>query len=314
MSPSSASDPDIRRTGFGGSDAAAVVGVSRYRTPHDVYLEKLGLTAPLIESEAMEWGKRLEPVVLAKYVEVTGRKITKGGRTIRHPKLPFMYAHVDATTRARPKRLVEAKTTNAYTHDDWGEEGSDQIPPEYVLQVQHYMAVTGLDVADVPVLMGGQRFRLYTVERDEKLIEALIEAEAAMWDRIERREPPEIDASDGAARYVKARFPVDDGTIRDADTFEEELARQYLEADAAIKELEAKKQLASNALKERMGETTKLVAAGVSVTWALTKGSVSWKGVADELAKDRTDELAAALEKHRGEGSRRFAITARGGA
>lgn len=184
---------EARRKGIGSSDAAAVCGLSPWRTPLHVYLDKLGLL-PDETSEAMEWGLRLEPVISAAYAE---RVNHEGYLTLAeppmaaHPNRPWMLASVD---RMAGDRIVELKT--ARTAEGWGEEGTDEIPEPYLIQVQHQMAVTQLDAADVAVLIGGSDFRVYTARRNEALIERLMEIEERFWRRVEERRPPEPDWSD----------------------------------------------------------------------------------------------------------------------
>jgi len=308
-----------RRSGIGGSDAGACAGLSRFRSRHDVWLERMGLSAPLIETEAMEWGTRLEPVVLRKYVEATGRRVIvrrgKDGEqlTLRHPGYPWMYSHLDAETLRKPKRVVEAKTTGSWHLDDWGEPGTDQVPAEYNLQCQHNMAVTGWDVTDVAVLIAGQRFRLYTVERDEGLIENLIQIEADMWDLVQRGEPPEIDGTDASSRFLAIRFPTDDGTTEDATDAQAELVREYLAASATKARAEEQLTLLTNTIKDGMGSTTVLAGPTFRVTWKDTAGSVSWKSVAERLrVLVESAKWQTAVNDSQTAGSRRFTVSVKG--
>ena len=95
------------------------------------------------------------------------------------------------------------KTASTYKTGEW----EDTIPDEYMLQVQHYMAVTGFTGAYIAVLIGGNTFRWRFAERDEELISMLIELEAAFWHHVEDMTPPPLDGSDAAARFLAGRFP-----------------------------------------------------------------------------------------------------------
>lgn len=175
-----------RATGLGGSDAAAACGLSRWKSPLQVYLEKRG-EAPAFEGNTFtEWGNALEPAIRQAYSNATGRVVRLPEETLRHPTYTFLLCHPDGVTD--DGRLFEAKNTRS--DKDWGELGTDQVPQEYLMQVQHNMLVTGLPVADVAVLIGGSDFRIYTVERDIDLHNLLIEAESALWKRIESGNPP----------------------------------------------------------------------------------------------------------------------------
>lgn len=175
-----------RRTGIGGSDVAPILGLSKWRTPMDVYLDKRGEGIDQDDNPAMFWGRALEPVIRQRYADVTGREVVTPAAMLRHPTHTHMCANLDGVADSR---VVEIKT--ARTADGWGEDGSDEIPEAYLLQVQHYMIVTALPVADVAVLIGGQDFRLYEVPADPELQAMMIEAEAEFWQRVLDALPPE---------------------------------------------------------------------------------------------------------------------------
>lgn len=177
-----------RRAGIGGSDVAPLLGLSKWKTPLDVYLDKRGESAQeQADSEPMFWGRALEPVIRQTYADRTGRTVSVPTEILRHPTHAFMLANVDGLTDDR--RVFEAKT--ARTGDGWGDPGTDEVPDAYALQVQHYLAVTGFQIADVAVLIGGSDFRLYHIEADAGLQGDLIEAEAEFWQRVLDGNPPE---------------------------------------------------------------------------------------------------------------------------
>lgn len=176
-----------RRRGIGGSDAAAVLGMSKWKSPLQVWMEKRGELVDQPDSEPMLWGRALEPVIRQQYAERTGRVVRLPEGILWHPKHPFMLATVDGVTD--DSRLLEIKT--ARTAESWGEPGTDEIPQAYLIQVQHYLSVTVLPVADVAVLIGGSDFRLYEVESDPELQELIIEGEAGFWKMVEAGTPPE---------------------------------------------------------------------------------------------------------------------------
>ncbi len=186
-----------RHTYIGGSDAPAVLGVSPWKSPLALYLEKIG-EAPGIEgTEPMLWGRVLETPIAEEYARRTGRRIRRVNRTLRHTKFAFIAAHIDRDIVGED-RILEVKT--ARSADGWGEPGTDEVPEHYVAQTQHYLAVTGAEACDVALLVAGSDFRIYTVPRDEELIGMLIEAEAAFWQRIERKDPPTPSTAEDAAR------------------------------------------------------------------------------------------------------------------
>lgn len=189
----------LRRTGIGGSDVAAVLGVSQWRSAYEVFLDKRGELPPQEESEPMRWGTLLEPVIRQRYADVTGCDVLKLPTTFRSEQYPWMIANLDGVRRDG-SRLLEAKT--ARTGEEWGEPGSDEVPLAYLLQVQHYMTVTPFRVTDIAVLIGSSDFRIYTVEADRELQEMLIEAEAEFWHRVQVNDPPPpVDLQDTKRRY-----------------------------------------------------------------------------------------------------------------
>ncbi len=176
----------LRKMGIGGSDVAPLLGLSKWRTPLDIYISKIGKPDET-DNASMEWGRRLEPVIRQKYAEAVGMEVTVPSFMFQHPEHKFMIADVDGI-RA-DGRIVEIKT--ARTQMGWGEEGTDEIPDYYKTQVQHYMTVLGAKSCDVAVLIGASDFRIYTVESDPELESLLIEAEADFWHKhVEPKLPP----------------------------------------------------------------------------------------------------------------------------
>jgi putative phage-type endonuclease len=189
-----------RQRGIGGSDAAAIMGLSKWKTPLDVYLDKRGEAAPFQDNESMLWGRALEPVIRQQYAERTGRAVHVPDGMLIHPKHDFILANLDGVTD--DGRVLEIKT--ARTGQDWGEPGTDEVPQAYLLQVQHYMAVTGFVVADVAVLVGGSDFRIYEVPADTELQTLIVEQETEFWTRVlTGNPPPPVSYADAVARFRK---------------------------------------------------------------------------------------------------------------
>jgi putative phage-type endonuclease len=185
----------IRKNGIGGSDAAAAVGLSPWKTALELYLEKTGQTEPpdFSDNQKIEFGNKLEAVIADTYAERTGYKIRRVNRTLHHPEYDWMLCHLDREVLGNGKRALECKATSSYMVRDWGEEGTDEVPEQVLIQCQHNLAVSGKDVMDVPVLVGGYDFRIYSVERDEGLISNLIDREADFWDRVKTVNQPDPD-------------------------------------------------------------------------------------------------------------------------
>lgn len=191
-----------RRRGIGGSDVAAIMGLSPWKTPYQVYREKRKEVDDWQGNEATDWGKRMEPAIRQWYSDTTGRCVRLPDKILFNSQYPFMLASLDGFTD--DLRGVEIKT--ARSSKGWGAPGTNEIPDYYLLQVQHYMVVTGFEVFDVPVSIGGGSPELYEVPADKELQQMIIEAEEAFWQRVVDGNPPEPTTyADAVQRYGKIR-------------------------------------------------------------------------------------------------------------
>ena len=189
-----------RRSGIGGSDIAAVCGISPYATPYDVWLDKRGEgVAPDPDTPALYWGTVLEDVVAAEYSRRTAQKIQRVNALLRHPEHDFAVANIDRAIvnpevagrvwwkdgRLTTDRLLECKTANGFAASLWGEVGTDAVPDHYFLQCQWYMGVTSAENVDLAALIGGSDYRVFHIERNGDLIADLLEQAAAFWKLVE---------------------------------------------------------------------------------------------------------------------------------
>ena len=194
---------DERRTGIGGSDAAAAVGLNPYVSPYELWLEKTGEIAPLdlSDNDAVHFGNVLEGVVCDEFSAREGKQVRRANAMLRSKEHPFIVCHLDRRVVGE-KAIVEAKTAGAHRANDFGEPGTDQVPEEYLIQAAHNMYVAEAERAYVPVLLGGQKYGTYVVERDDVLIARLVTIEVAFWDLVLRKEAPGIRTSaDARSRY-----------------------------------------------------------------------------------------------------------------
>jgi len=226
-----------RKYYIGGSDEAALLGVSPWRTPLDVFLEKTGDATPFEGNDATYWGTRLEDVVAEEYARRTGNKVRRRNAVLVHPEHDFLRANLDREIVGQ-KRILECKTAGLRSADSWGEDGTDQVPDYYLPQVAHYMAVTGATGADVAVLIGGQDFRIYHVERDLELERLVLERAVQFWHDhvVPRVPPPPMSAQD-----VVRLFPSDDGNTVDATPEVAAAVQRLAEVRAQIKALQGDK-------------------------------------------------------------------------
>lgn len=163
---------------IGGSDAAGVLNLSRWKTPLQVWAEKTGQIVPKeMETEAKELGRELENYVARRFMRKTGKKLRRVNETLFHPKYPFLGANVDRLLIGEDAGL-ECKTASAWKKREWG---GEEIPQEYLIQCLHYMAVTGKPKWYIAVLVGNEEFKWKEIVRDERLIRDVVNKEVAFW-------------------------------------------------------------------------------------------------------------------------------------
>ena len=304
---------EARQNGLGGSDAAAVLGISPWKTPLELYLEKTGQALPGEPNDAMIWGNRLEGVVADAAAERLGISFQHNDQTLVHRDYPWMLGHIDREVSGEPT-LVEIKTTG-YQSDDWGEEGTDAIPPYYLAQVAHYLAVTEYHAAHVAVLfLQERRLGLYFVPRDLELEAHLLDAEQRFWcEHVVPRVPPDpITPAD-----VSKRWPASNGqsvvTTADVHAALTRLPTVKAEQDR----LKTERAALEAAIKTHLGAAETLTDPGGTVlaTWRNTKPStkIAWDQVAQQLAQEHgvpSEQLAALVRQHstQSNGSRQFLL------
>lgn len=274
-----------RRSGLGGSDAAAVLGLNPWSSPLAVYLEKLGLSEPKEENRAMRLGKRMEPVILEEYVRETGGEAELNARVFHHPEAPEILGTPDAF-RKDARRGVELKWVGDRTAGLWGDSGTDEIPDYYHLQCDVYMAVTDLPEWDVAVILGGRELRVFHLRRDLALEAELVARLRSFWrEHIVAQVPPPLDGSEDARRWIESRFPRQRAALRPASLQEEIWARDLASVRAAKARAESEEQRIRNLLTLSMGVAEGIEGPFGRITWRAGKDVVrtDWRAVASAL-------------------------------
>lgn len=192
-----------RRRGIGGSDAAAVMGMSPFHTKRDLYYDKRGIQPVMDEEEdnwvAKEVGHRLEELVAEIFSRKTGFRVYAVRKMFQHPLHPFMLADVDYFIEFADGTtgILECKTTNYNCQNKWS---NDSVPANYEYQGRHYMAVMNLDKVYFACLYGNNEseFIIRCVERDLDIEEDLITEEEFFWqENVEKGvEPPYTEKPD----------------------------------------------------------------------------------------------------------------------
>jgi putative phage-type endonuclease len=191
-----------RRKSLGGSDAASILGLSKWTTALDIYLSKTDDDYRDESNYAMYRGRILEPAILQMYSDATGLAIERPREMFYHKDCEFISATLDGI--AARTIVVDAKT--ARSKNGWGEPFTDDVPLDYLIQQQQYMGVVGLYVADLAVLFGDFDFAIYRIARDDELIEMIFAAEKKFWiENVVARVPPEPrDARDAIKLFPRA--------------------------------------------------------------------------------------------------------------
>lgn len=306
-----------RQQGIGGSDIAAIIGISPWRTPRDIYLDKKGMSEPTEETEAMYWGTTLEDIVAKEYCKRTGFKVEKCNYLFKHKEYPFLIGNIDRAVcengkkpvvkgELRTKRILECKTANSYSSNEWGESGTQVIPEFYKAQVQWYMGLTGAEFCDVAVLIGGRDFRMYEIKRDDNVIDYLFNEGINFWRNFVENDimPPPVSIEDVekvCTGKSKERKFASDEII--------ELVEKYSTLNNDISELEEELKKLKLKICEYMGDAEELcdTKSKKLVTWSASKPTVKidYKAIIEEIKPDKKT-----IEKHTTiySGTRRFVL------
>lgn len=299
----------VRRTGIGGSDAAAAVGLNPYMSALELWLDKTGRAEgmprpdPADTTSPTYFGTLLEPIVAAVYTQQTGNKIRKVNAVLRHPSIPWMLANIDREiVGARNVQILECKTAGEYGARLW----RDGVPEYVQLQVQHQLAVTGKTAAHVAVLLCGQALEVHRIDRDDALIGRLIELETRFWRFVESDTPPPADGCDSADRALRHLYPGNGETIDFTD--DRRLSSVFADLVAVRAEIETRQQLEAQfkqTIQQAMGDAIRAVFETGSVSFKRSKDSSSVD--LDRLLADHPSfEQQYAISKP---GSRRFLVS-----
>lgn len=250
-----------RATGIGGSEVAAILGLSPWESPYSLWHAKANgwISEPNAE---MEWGTLLEPALLAWYRQ-------HADNLVDLEEAPGLFVHrTRRWQRAAPDgiawiadadgpdgdgstspRIVECK--KASSDDDWGRPGTDEIPPYYRTQVTWYMDVLGIDTADIVVTNLGRAPDVYRVDYDAAEARLLRGHAAAFWRSIKHGVMPSLDGHSATLQAVRRQHPDIDGTDI---TITPGLASAWTGAKAALKAAEQEARYTAAALLDAMGD------------------------------------------------------------
>ena len=313
----------VRKQGIGGSDAAAAVGLNPYQSQLELWMIKTGRftedngdtpdvnnhssVIPDIDSK-MYWGQVLEPIVAQHYTKVTGRKVRKVNAILQHADSDksWMLANIDYRVVGSDEvQLLECKTAGEYGAKLW----KDGVPEYVQCQVQHQLAVTGLQAADVCVLICGQQLKIYRIERDEELIAKLIELERLFWQYVQSNIPPCADGSESSGVALRCLFPQDYGQTVDfsSNTHVSSLFDSLINTRKQLSFYQQQEEFYKQLLQQNLGDASYA---------QFAQGTISWKKAKDSVYLDTTtltkDHPQLCQQYQRSKvGSRRFLVSER---
>ena len=316
----SAQDLAIRSTAIWSTEAAAALGLSKYGTPVSVWMEKTGQHAAdaqdddfgdddaqddqPTETEAQSMGLLLQPVIGRLYEKRTGLALDDmDGVTMVSDKHSFMAAHFDFRVNGNQRHLVECKNFHSIRRREFGEEGSDDVPMDCLVQCLHEGHVAGADVVDLAVLFGGQKFEVFTIPIKPDAVDMLVEKLHAFWQHVERGEPP-APQTDEEAKQLWRR---DDGREVVATPEIERACAKLAQIKESLKAgKEAKEQLDVQ-IKSALGDAAVLRSVDrsrVLATWKSSKDSLRFDK--NRFAEEQPDTFARYTSM--APGSRRFLL------
>jgi putative phage-type endonuclease len=257
-----------RTHGIGGSDAGVILGVNKWKTPFELWLEKTGQVDPESSTnEAAYFGTLLEDLVAKEFELRAGKKVRRRNAILKHPEHDFIRANIDRLVVGE-KAVLECKTASAYLMKEWE---NDEVPASYLVQMQHYLGVLGSEYKKgyFAVLIGGQKFIWKEIERDDELINMIFQAEIDFWEKhVLANVPPALDGSSAAEQFLKERYAeTDPDKSIDLKYEYKDKIEQYLSLKDTIKELEGQAKALENDIKNELKEAETGFVGPYQATW-----------------------------------------------
>lgn len=255
----------MRKTGIGGSDAGAVCGLNPYSSAMNVFYDKTSEELSDFDNEAMRQGRDLEEYVARRFMEQTGKRVYRSNKMYRSAAHPFMLADIDRLISWENAGL-ECKTVSPYMADKWI---GNEIPPHYMIQCHHYMAVTGKEAWYIAAVILGQGFLYRKILRDESLIQNLTSIEEQFWkNHVLTGKMPDPDGSKACdevlAQYFKTAAS---GSSIPLIGFDEKLKRRE-ELSCLIQKLEREQKQIDQEVKAYMKDCETASSERYRVSWS----------------------------------------------
>lgn len=254
-----------RKKGITGTDAGAICGLNPYSSAFQIYQDKITDEIEEFDNESMRQGRDLEEYVVRRFSEETGLKVRRANAIFQNEENPFMLADFDRLIVGQ-KAGLECKTVSPYSSDKWND---GNIPLHYQMQVQHYLAVSGFDCWYIAAVVFGREFLIRKIERDEELINYLIDIERGFWyNNVLAGIMPEPDGSDNCSEMIaKMYFKGQENKTINLSGYKEILDRRA-DLDKLIKKMEKEKKEIDQKIKMEMQDATVALEAGYKISWS----------------------------------------------
>lgn len=254
-----------RKKGITGTDAGAICGLNQYSSAFQIYQDKITDEIEEFDNESMRQGRDLEEYVARRFSEETGLKVRRANAIFQNEENPFMLADFDRLIVGQ-KAGLECKTVSPYSSDKWND---GNIPLHYQMQVQHYLAVSGFDCWYIAAVIFGREFLIRKIERDEELINYLIDIERGFWyNNVLAGIMPEPDGSDNCSEMIaKMYFKGQENKTIKLSGYKEILDRRA-DLDKLIKKMEKEKKEIDQKIKMEMQDATVALEAGYKISWS----------------------------------------------
>lgn len=258
-----------RSNGIGASDSPIIMGLSTYKTPYQLYLEKIGaISADYEETELQYWGNQIEPLILQKFAQENDVEVVFPD-TIYHPDHEFIFANLDGYIPSL-NAIVEAKCANSFQRKQWDMAADDGIPKAYLIQIAKQCAIKNADRGYCAVLLGGYEYKQFVYERDLELEKLIIDSDIEFWNCVlNRQEPVSKNCSDSKLKY---RNPQPDSE-QFATYGTQKLLEQLSLTKSQIKNHQETEENLKMKLMEHMGNSEYLIGqyGEILATWKATK-------------------------------------------
>lgn len=250
-----------RRQGIGSSDVGAILGLNKWKTPLNVYNEKLGLAGEEELNESMEFGIKLEGVIAETYAERTGNTVRRDDKIRFSAEYPYFLCNLDRIIIPKDGSkpgILEIKTVSREALRQW----ETEIPLSYYAQVQHQLFVSGMEWGEFAILVDGRYFRTFAFQRDDEYIKQQNEILVNFWEEHVKKEvPPKAKAKDLEGQPSEKQKVEADAEIAFS-------MGALFGMKAELKKMETEVEKLEEKIKEYMGTAEILTIEGVQVaTW-----------------------------------------------